>query len=110
VPIIEDARHPDKYQMLVGMVDCIFADVDQPDQARIIGINAQYFLKNEGHCVISIKADCIDSTMPPETVFAGEVDKLKKMGFKPLFQVTLEPYERDHAVVTAIYRKSSASK
>ncbi|KAA6326245.1 MAG: putative rRNA 2'-O-methyltransferase fibrillarin, partial [Streblomastix strix] len=34
VPIIEDARHPHKYRMLVGMVDCIFADVAQPDQAR----------------------------------------------------------------------------
>jgi rRNA 2'-O-methyltransferase fibrillarin len=105
VPIIEDARHPHKYRMLVGMVDCIFADVAQPDQARIVGINAQYFLKNEGHCVISIKANCIDSTLPAETVFAGEVDKLKKMGFKPLYQLTLEPYERHHAVVTAIYRK-----
>ena len=27
IPIIEDARHPQKYRMLVPMVDCIFADV-----------------------------------------------------------------------------------
>ena len=37
------------------MVDCIFADVAQPDQARIVAINAHNFLKNEGHFVISIK-------------------------------------------------------
>lgn len=37
------------------MVDCIFADVAQPDQARIVGLNASYFLKNQGHFVISIK-------------------------------------------------------
>ena len=55
VPIIEDARHPHKYRMLVPMVDTIFADVAQPDQARIVAINAQYFLKNQGHFVISIK-------------------------------------------------------
>lgn len=36
IPIIEDARHPQKYRMLVGMVDVIFADVAQPDQARIV--------------------------------------------------------------------------
>ncbi|KAL9623102.1 MAG: hypothetical protein Q9160_002616 [Pyrenula sp. 1 TL-2023] len=36
IPIVEDARHPLKYRMLVGMVDAIFADVAQPDQARII--------------------------------------------------------------------------
>jgi len=57
VPIIEDARHPHKYRMLVPMVDTIFADVAQPDQARIVAINAQYFLKNTGHFVISIKVN-----------------------------------------------------
>ena len=55
VPIIEDARHPHKYRMLVPMVDTIFADVAQPDQARIVAINASYFLKSGGHFVISIK-------------------------------------------------------
>jgi len=34
IPIIEDARHPQKYRMLVPMVDVIFADVAQPDQVR----------------------------------------------------------------------------
>jgi rRNA 2'-O-methyltransferase fibrillarin len=29
IPIIEDARHPQKYRMLVPMVDVIFADVAQ---------------------------------------------------------------------------------
>ena len=33
IPIIEDARHPAKYRMLVPMVDVVFADVAQPDQA-----------------------------------------------------------------------------
>ncbi|CAE7843372.1 Fib, partial [Symbiodinium sp. KB8] len=72
VPIIEDARHPLKYRMLVDMVDCIFADVAQPDQARIVALNAHYFLKAGGHFVISIKANCIDSTVAPEAVFAKE--------------------------------------
>jgi len=110
IPIIEDARHPLKYRMLVGMVDTIFADVAQPDQARIVGINAHQFLKNEGHCVISIKANCIDSTATPEAVFAKELKKLKDENFKPLEQVTLEPYERDHAVVVGIYRSSKSKK
>ncbi len=78
----------------------IFADVAQPDQARIVILNAQSFLRDNGHVVISIKASCIDSTMPPETIFAGEVQKLKEAQFKPLEQVTLEPYERDHAMVS----------
>lgn len=104
IPIVEDARHPQKYRMLVGMVDVIFSDVAQPDQARIVALNAQYFLKNEGAFVISIKANCIDSTSKPEAVFAKEVERLKQERFRPKEQVTLEPYERDHAVVIGVYR------
>lgn len=104
IPIIEDARHPLKYRMLVGMVDCIFADVAQPDQARIVAINATHYLKNGGHFVISIKANCIDSTANAEAVFANEVKKLQADRLKPSEQLTLEPYERDHAVVVGTYR------
>uniref|UniRef100_A0A182P355 rRNA 2'-O-methyltransferase fibrillarin n=1 Tax=Anopheles epiroticus TaxID=199890 RepID=A0A182P355_9DIPT len=104
IPIIEDARHPHKYRMLVGMVDTVFADVAQPDQARIVALNAHNFLKNGGHFVISIKASCIDSTAVPEAVFASEVKKLQSEKLKPQEQITLEPYERDHAVVVGVYR------
>jgi len=104
IPIIEDARHPQKYRMLVGMVDTLFADVAQPDQARIVALNAQYFLKNGGKFVMSIKANCIDSTASAEVVFAKEVKKLQEENFKPSEQITLEPYERDHAVVVGTYR------
>ena len=110
IPIIEDARHPTKYRMLIGMVDCVFADVAQPDQARIVALNSHLFLKNEGHTVISIKANCIDSTAPAEAVFAKEIEKLQAEQFKPIEQLTLEPYERDHAVVVAEYRPSKKQK
>lgn len=100
VAIVEDARLPQRYRMLLSTVDVIFADIAQPDQARIVAVNAHYFLKNGGHAVISIKANCIDSTMPPAQVFAREVETLRKDSFKPIEQVTLEPYERDHAMVS----------
>uniref|UniRef100_A0A7N0VKY6 Fibrillarin n=1 Tax=Kalanchoe fedtschenkoi TaxID=63787 RepID=A0A7N0VKY6_KALFE len=110
IPIIEDARHPAKYRMLVGTVDVIFSDVAQPDQARILALNASYFLKNGGHFVISIKANCIDSTVPAEAVFSQEVNKLKAEQFKPAEQVTLEPFERDHACVVGRYRMPKKQK
>ncbi|KAK1266175.1 Mediator of RNA polymerase II transcription subunit 36a [Acorus gramineus] len=78
--------------------------------ARILALNASYFLKNEGHFVISIKANCIDSTVPAETVFAQEVKKLQADQFKPAEQVTLEPFERDHACVIGGYRMPKKSK
>lgn len=107
IPIIEDARHPQKYRMLVGMVDAVFADVAQPDQARIIALNSHLFLKDKGGVIISIKANCIDSTVDAETVFAREVQKLREERIKPLEQLTLEPYERDHCIVIGRYMRSA---
>lgn len=88
--------------MLIATVDTIFADVAQPDQARIVIHNAESFLKDGGHCIISIKASCIDSIAAPEAIFMQEVEKLRANHFKPLEQVTLEPYERDHAMVSGM--------
>ena len=104
IPIIEDARKPWKYRMICGMVDVIFSDVAQPDQARIIVLNAEHYLKNGGGFVFSIKANCIDSTAEPAVVFAQQIQELRKNGFKAKEQVVLEPYERDHAVVTGVYK------
>ena len=75
-----------------------------------MGHNAQYFLKNSGGVVISVKASCIDSTVPAEAVFAREVKKMQEMQMKPKEQLTLEPYERDHAVVVGIFRAPKKSK
>ena len=58
--------------MLVGMVDCVFADVAQPDQARIVALNSQYFLKAGGGFVVSIKARA-STTATRRPVFAAEV-------------------------------------
>ncbi|KAL9611520.1 MAG: hypothetical protein Q9167_003845 [Letrouitia subvulpina] len=98
IPIIEDARHPLRYRMLVSMVDVMFADVAQPDQARIVGLNAHLYLKVGGGILVSVKANCIDSTAPPEAVFQREVSKLREERIKPLEQLTLEPFERGELV------------
>lgn len=104
IPIIDDARHPTKYRNMMSTVDVIFSDVAQPDQARIVALNAAHYLKIGGHIVMSIKANCVDSTAPPEQVFASEVKKLQQDQIKALEQISLEPYERDHAVVTGKFR------
>jgi rRNA 2'-O-methyltransferase fibrillarin len=104
IPIIEDARHPAKYRVFLNLVDLIFSDVAQPDQARIIGINASFFLRTGGYFIVSIKASCIDSTIDASLVFSKEIQKLQKDGFRPSEQITLEPYERDHAIIIGRYR------
>jgi len=60
--------------------------------------------------IINFQASCIDSTAQPEAVFAAEVKKLQADKLKPQEQLTLEPYERDHAVVVGVYRPPPKSK
>mmetsp|Transcript_42339 Transcript_42339/g.66303 ORF Transcript_42339/g.66303 Transcript_42339/m.66303 type:complete len:271 (-) Transcript_42339:231-1043(-) len=103
IPIIEDARYPQKYRVFMTMVDLIFSDVAQPDQTRILALNARYFLKTGGHFIITIKATCIDSVVDPNIIFTKEVQKLQKEDFRPIEQITLEPYERNHAMVLGKY-------
>ena len=62
----------------LAMVDVIFADVAQPDQTRIVALNAHTFLRNGGHFVISIKANWIDPTASPEALFVSEVKQMQQ--------------------------------
>ncbi|KAF9109940.1 hypothetical protein BGX27_006976 [Mortierella sp. AM989] len=62
--IMENVRHSHKHRMLVEMVDVIFVN-------------------NNGHVVISTKANCIDLTVDAVTVFAAEIPKLQKQCVKP---------------------------
>jgi len=43
-------------------------------------------------------------------VFAKEVKKLQEQQFRPVEQITLEPYERDHAVVVGSFRPPKKEK
>ena len=54
--------------------------------------------------MLLFQANCVDSTAEPAAVFASEVKELKKYKLQPKEQLTLEPYERDHAVVVGVYK------
>lgn len=104
IPIIDDARHPQKYRMLVPAVDVMFADVAQPDQARIFVLNGEYFLKNNGKFLFCIKASCVDSTVPPEHVFAQQKEELTRSQFRVEEAIDLEQHHRGHAMLIGTYR------
>jgi len=65
---------------------------------------------NASNPMLFHQANCIDSTVPAEAVFAQEVKKLQAEQFKPEEQVTLEPFERDHACVVGGYRMPKKQK
>ena len=102
LPILEDARFPEKYAIFIrGKVDDIYCDLAQPEQARILADNADMFLKNGGHVMLAIKARSIDVTKEPSEVYKREIKVLCDRGFDVLHVVNLEPYDVDHVMVLA---------
>ncbi len=101
VPILGDARLPERYAHLIGRVDVLYSDVAQPDQARIVVDNARLFLSRGGRVMVAIKARSIDSVEDPERVYRREIDLMEREGLVVEERVDLEPYERDHVLVVA---------
>jgi len=104
-PILADARFPEKYRHLVELVDGIYADVAQPEQATIVARNASFFLRKGGYLLLAIKARSIDVTLEPSEVYRREVETLRSNGFDIVDVVHLDPFDRDHAMIYARYTR-----
>jgi fibrillarin-like pre-rRNA processing protein len=101
-PILQDARLPERYSMLVrGKVDDIYCDIAQPEQAKVLADNADAFLKDDGWVMLAVKAQSIDVTKEPSEVYKSEVRVLEHRGFRVEQVVHLEPYDKAHAMIVA---------
>ncbi|MCZ7400133.1 MAG: fibrillarin-like rRNA/tRNA 2'-O-methyltransferase [Candidatus Methanoperedens sp.] len=100
IPILSDAMRPESYKNMVTLVDVIYQDVAQREQAVIALRNAKLFLKTDGILVLMIKSRSIDSTGEPEDVIDNEVKKLGGF-FKVMELIELEPFHSDHVAVVA---------
>jgi len=101
-PFLEDARFPEKYAMFIsGKVDDVYCDIAQPEQAKVLADNADYFLKESGWVMLAVKAQSIDVTKEPSEVYKREVQVLRNRGFAVEAVVHLEPYDKAHAMIVA---------
>ena len=101
-PFLEDARFPEKYAMFIsGKVDCVYCDVAQPEQAKLLADNADVFLKPAGWVMLAVKAQSIDVTKDPAAIYKQEAKVLKKRGFNVEEILRLEPYDKAHAMIVA---------
>jgi len=102
LPILEDARFPEKYAIFIrGKVDDIYCDIAQPEQAKILADNADLYLKNDGWIMLAVKAQSIDVTKEPSEVYKREIRILEERGFNIEDVVHLEPYDKAHAMIVA---------
>ena len=60
------------------------------------------YLKSNGYLFLVIKTRSIDVTKDPKKVISNEIKKLE-----PLFEIkqiiNLQPYDKDHAIVIAVF-------
>ncbi len=98
-PILEDARFPTRYKGLVPQVNCIYSDIAQPDQARILADNLDMFLFEKGSFLLAVKSRSIDVTRNPSQIFRQEAQVMEERGYKVAEMVRLEPFELDHCML-----------
>jgi fibrillarin-like pre-rRNA processing protein len=103
-PILGDARKPETYTSIVPNVDIIYVDIAQPDQADLAVKNAAHFLKPGGSLMMAIKSRSVDVTVSPSRVYEGQLKVLSE-AFNIVEVLELDPFEKDHAFVTATYQE-----
>lgn len=97
MPILGDATRPDDYGFVSDRIDVVYQDVAQKHQAKIIADNVDAVGAKFG--MVAIKSRSEDVTASPERIFRESEEILKSRGYKILDSLTLDPYEKDHAMI-----------
>ena len=113
IPLLEDARFPKKYSDAVeeyagGKVDVVFEDVADQEQVRILAENCKLFLKKGGQALIAIKSRSISGTKNPQEVFAKVRQELEE-DFAIEQAFSLEPFEKDHELLSLRFKRQPRS-
>lgn len=103
IPILSDANHPDRYSHLVPIVDFVYQDISQRNQAEIFINNTNRYLKKGRTGVLMVKARSIDVSLKPKQAYKLVTDDLEKNGFEILDVIDLSPYEKDHSMILATF-------
>ncbi len=80
-------------------MNCVYSDIAQPDQARIIAENIDVFMAENGGFLLAVKSRSIDVTRDPSEIFREEAKTLESRGYRIRDVVRLEPFEIDHCMI-----------
>ena len=102
IPYIADARETEKFSSF-GKVDVVYCDVAQQDQTEIAIENCRKNLKRGGRLLLIVKSRSIDVLREPRDVFRKEAEKLAGTGFGVERVIELSPFDKDHALISAVF-------
>lgn len=105
IPIVEDGRRPKSYYSIFGTVQTVYCDIAQPDQTDIAIENCKVYLEKGGVLLLVVKSRSIDVVKDPRVVIQEEAKKLESNGFIIQQIIDLEPFDKDHGMIYAVYSK-----
>jgi fibrillarin-like pre-rRNA processing protein len=104
IPILHDANHPDRYTTIVNMVDILYQDISQRNQAEIYIENSRRYLKKQGVGILMVKARSIDVALKPKEVYEQVTKQLNDAGMIIHSVTELSPYDKDHAMIKSSWQ------
>ncbi|MBW2965139.1 fibrillarin-like rRNA/tRNA 2'-O-methyltransferase [Candidatus Woesearchaeota archaeon] len=96
-PILGDARQPQTYSQYVTLVDAVFQDIAQRDQAEIFIKNCDMYLKDGGFGLLAVKSRSVDIGKKPRQIFA-EIRAFLESKITIVDYRELDPFEKDHCI------------
>jgi fibrillarin-like pre-rRNA processing protein len=96
-PILGDARKPASYSQYVTLVDAVFQDIAQRDQAEIFIKNCDAFLRKGGFGILAVKSRSVDIGKTPKQIF-NEIRAYLEKRITIVDYRELDPFEKDHCI------------
>jgi fibrillarin-like pre-rRNA processing protein len=99
-PLLADAQLPERYAADVGVVDFLYQDVAQRNQAEIFGDNAVSCLRSGGTGLLFLKVRSVTQRRSAGSIVTDARRILEHYGLTTVDQRPLVPYARDHVALT----------
>jgi fibrillarin-like pre-rRNA processing protein len=96
LPLLTDAQLPERYQADVGLVDLLYQDVAQRNQAAIFAENARACLAPGGVGILMLKVRSVTQQRPTASIVRDARAELTRAGLKVASETSLAPFSRDH--------------
>lgn len=99
LPLLTDAQLPERYRADVGLVDLLYQDVAQRNQAAIFVENARACLAPGGVGILMLKVRSVTQRRPGPVVVREARAELQRGGLTVQTEVTLAPFSREHVAL-----------
>ncbi|MGA8542737.1 MAG: fibrillarin-like rRNA/tRNA 2'-O-methyltransferase [Thermoplasmata archaeon] len=99
LPLLADAQLPERYRADVGLVDLLYQDVAQRNQAAIFVENARACLSPTGSGILMLKVRSVTQRRSGSMVVREARAELVDGGLKIRAEIPLSPFSKEHVAL-----------